>query len=320
MENTNGALVKFEEKNSKDTFWLIKESLKCVNDIEERIKSEIDEYNKAITQFEILKDDIVATTIDEFEKTLKELQNFETDLKTKEELNNINFEKKEFLESEKKVLKIPSFKTFSRFLKSLILFIVLFLIIFIYGINISGVGFENFETIKSNFNNIIITLGSLLPMSKGNELNIGYSILFGIPLVLSIIYWIASGIAINKKNYKKALELYSEAKEYEDSRIKEIESIKDDREKINKMYNNLNTLKVFLEEMIYRLKRILHLEGKDVKNFHEKSKKDLLDSIDIEEIIFEILEVSIDENKDSFEHILKKSENFLEEFKRKIYA
>ena len=320
MENTNGALVKFEEKNSKDTFWLIKESLKCVNDIEERIKSEIDEYNKAITQFEILKDDIVATTIDEFEKTLKELQNFETDLKTKEELNNINFEKKEFLESEKKVLKIPSFKTFSRFLKSLMLFIVLFLIIFIYGINSSGVGFENFETIKSNFNNIVLVLGSLLPMSKGNELNIGYSILFGIPLVLSIFYWIISGVIINKKNFKKALELYSEAKEYEDSRIKEIESIKDDREKINKMYNNLNTLKVFLEEMMYRLKRILHLEGKDVKNFHEKSKKDLLDSIDIEEIIFEILEVSIDENKDSFEHILKKSENFLEEYKRKIYA
>ncbi|HIE34987.1 MAG TPA: hypothetical protein EYP79_02165, partial [Campylobacterales bacterium] len=186
MENTNGALVKFEEKNSKDTSWLIKESLKCVNDIEERIKSEIDEYNKAITQFEILKDDIVATTIDKFEKTLKELQNFETDLKTKEELNNINFKKKEFLESEKKVLKIPSFKTFSRFLKSLMLFIVLFLIIFIYGINSSGVGFENFETIKSNLNNIVLVLGSLLPMSKGNELNIGYSILFGIPLVLSI--------------------------------------------------------------------------------------------------------------------------------------
>ncbi len=321
MEANNNTLPE-KVKKGKTTTQLISEALKCVQNIEEELKKEIEEYNQAVTRFETLKDEVLSNAINDFQSIITQLENNDlVVVKDKEEFEKEEtHQKKEFRLEDKKELAVPSFKKFSRIVKSLIIFLVSFGAIAGVGIVKSGLDIKEPQAILQNIEKIILTLGSFIEAPFGDALTFGYLLLIGVPLVLAALYWLITGLIMEKKNYKKALEIYNEAKEYESQRVAEIEDIKESIGKFESFYENLKTLKIFLEEMNSKLRRILHLEGKDVKNFHEKSKKDLQTSKEIEDAILEVIVVNIDTDRKKFDKVLDECNEFIQEYKRKLYA
>ncbi len=319
METNNNTLP--EVKKGKTTTELISEALKCVHEVEEELKKEIEEYNQAVTRFEALKEEVLSKTVNDFHSIIAQLENNDFVVKDKEEFEKDEaLQKKEFKQEDKKELAIPSFKKFSRMVKSLIIFLVSFGAIASIGIVKSGIDTKDPQDILQNIEKVVTTLGSFIQAPFGDATIFGYLLLVGVPLVLAGLYWLITGMIMEKKNYKKALEIYNEAKEYESQRVAEIEDIKESRGKFESFYENLKTLKIFLEEMNSKLKRILHLEGKDVENFHEKSKKDLQTSKEIEDVILEVMVVNIEADRENFDNVLKECDEFIQEYKRRLYA
>jgi len=319
-----------EVKKSVDE--LIRESLERVKKIEEELDEEIKIYNETMFNFEKLKDDIASGSLAVYEITVKEIvpealvpELIEDDQKSGLEEIEQNepkdpekvLPKKELKPEEKKHIKVPSKGAFGKFLYFLAGSAVTFGSLLFYASYKLDIKIDSFNSFVNNLDKIAKVIGEHLSPVESSQIFMGNAVLFGGSFLVGLILWQIKKYFINKKNLSKALNIYNETLQYENEKKEEIENLKNLSNKIKTLFENLKTLQVFLDEMNAKIKRIIHIEGKNSKEFTEKSKKDLEDAQKIKEMIIVIQNLKVE---DELEDAINASSSLIETHKNRLYS
>jgi len=310
-----------EEEGPKDAKVLIEEARAMVEESDKEVKSCMEILDEDIEDYENAKAKLLEGSVEETENLLEEV-GFEPGEIEESGEEGLNFESEDAVKP-MYVQDLSSGK-FGAFVLSLIVAFVSIVVWFYVASEKLGMTLDLSRAPNGNeLHRILTWIGGGMTGGTGNSL-IGLGILIISTLVVMWIVYKLKVYLRARSNLHKAEKVKEEAKFY----CTKKEECKKEMEKvsahIHKVIEALHTYRIFFEEQNAKLKRILHIEGKQpFDEYHLKSKEEIKHTNMLLNSLKDLIATPMADGSGSVSEEAKaelnKAEHMLKRFKERLY-